>query len=60
MSVAEIIKEAPPQNGTYTNGHTVSATKKKENPVGNAWKQYEKILFRIGFIFFVAISRPAL
>src|SRR6478735_10461077 len=52
MSVAEIKNKPRPVTGTLISEN------KTVNPAGRSWKNYEKILFRIASIFFIAICIP--
>ena len=56
-STIETVHKAPV---AHTNGHQVKADDRvSENKTAiKNWKEYQKILFRIAFIFFISISLP--
>lgn len=58
MSVSAIKEKTKNINGAGYRETPASSDTESTVPTSKPWKSYEKILFRIGFIFFIAICIP--
>jgi hypothetical protein len=58
MTLTEIIKTARPKAFSRERQNIADREAKKLSGPAAAWKPYERVLFRIAFIFFIAISIP--
>src|SRR4051794_5210635 len=56
-STIEILQKAPVASAHASNAKTATNIEEPKASINN-WKGYEKVLFRIAFIFFIAISIP--
>lgn len=58
MSTTTTILEKPARVTAAPNGQHAPAVTQNSQRIESRWKLYEKVLFRIGFIFFIAICIP--
>jgi hypothetical protein len=57
-SAIETLQQVPVKGNVSSNGHKSYAVATERPAVVTEWKNYQRILFRIAFIFFIAISMP--
>jgi hypothetical protein len=58
MSTIETIHDSTDQQVLSVNGNGHAAIKKEDSSSAAEWKEYQKIAFRISFIFFICICIP--